>query len=223
MTTLPPGTTGKSLQLAARLEDEILRSGLRAGWRLPSEEQLCQSHGVSRTVVREAIQALKARGLATSRRGGGTYVAEVDAGTVGHAVRVYARLAEAPGALDDLHAFRRRMLAGAARAMATRRDSAAVNRLKAALDAMRRSRDKHEPFAEAAREFRQVLAVDSGNALYAAILAGMESLSTPAPAAESRARSLSDHEALFEAVRTGNADAADALAAACAARSVSGS
>ena len=46
------------------------------GDRLPSEAQLTRDHSVSRTVVREAIAALRADGLVEPRQGSGVYVIE---------------------------------------------------------------------------------------------------------------------------------------------------
>lgn len=219
MTTSPTGDTGKSLELATRLEEEILRAGLRPGWRLPSEEQLCTTYAVSRTVVREAIQQLKSRGLATSRRGGGTYVAAASATDVGRALRIYAGLADSAKAAADLRDFRATIAAAAARAMAARRDRDAVARLKTALDALRRARDHDGEFAEAALLFRHILAQESDNRLYAAILGSLDALATTATTrgsdhAAARERAIAEHEALFEAIRTANLEAAAALASA---------
>jgi DNA-binding FadR family transcriptional regulator len=64
--------------LVARLRDalklEIERGGYAPGDRLPSEAQLCHEHGVSRTVVREAVAALRADGLVEPRQGAGVFV-----------------------------------------------------------------------------------------------------------------------------------------------------
>ena len=45
------------------------------GIRLPGEEDFCIKYGASRPMVREALKALKARGLVESRRGSGSYLA----------------------------------------------------------------------------------------------------------------------------------------------------
>ncbi|MFZ3118071.1 MAG: winged helix-turn-helix domain-containing protein, partial [Variovorax sp.] len=42
-------------RLARRLGDQIKSGALRPGDRLPTEQQLALAHGVSRTVVREAV------------------------------------------------------------------------------------------------------------------------------------------------------------------------
>ncbi|MBZ8138766.1 GntR family transcriptional regulator [Rubrivivax gelatinosus] len=61
-------------QVAGALEAEIRSGGLAAGQKLPTEQALVQQFGVSRTVVREAVQQLKSRGLVDSRQGSGVYV-----------------------------------------------------------------------------------------------------------------------------------------------------
>jgi GntR family transcriptional repressor for pyruvate dehydrogenase complex len=63
-----------SERLAARLSDEIRVGRMAPGNRLPTEAALASAHGVSRTVVREAVTRLKSLGLVTSRQGSGVFV-----------------------------------------------------------------------------------------------------------------------------------------------------
>jgi GntR family transcriptional repressor for pyruvate dehydrogenase complex len=76
-----PGATTRlvaerlSDRLAARLAEQIDVGGAKPGDRLPTEAQLAATHGVSRTVVREAVHQLKSRGLLVSRQGSGVFVA----------------------------------------------------------------------------------------------------------------------------------------------------
>src|ERR1700712_1160377 len=63
-------------RLAVLLGDQIGSGSLRPGDRLPTEQQLALSHGVSRTVVREAVHQLKSRSLVQSRQGSGVFVAQ---------------------------------------------------------------------------------------------------------------------------------------------------
>lgn len=57
---------------------ELIRNGaLKPGDRLPAERELVDQLGVSRPSVREALLKLEAKGMITSRQGGGTYVADV--------------------------------------------------------------------------------------------------------------------------------------------------
>ncbi len=55
---------------------KIVSGDLEPGAKLPTENQLCVEHGVSRTVVREAIARLSADGLVHARQGAGVFVHE---------------------------------------------------------------------------------------------------------------------------------------------------
>lgn len=57
-----------------QLEKLILKGSLGPGDRLPSEKEMGEMLGVSRTVIRQAIHLLTAKGLLVSRSGSGTYV-----------------------------------------------------------------------------------------------------------------------------------------------------
>ena len=67
-------------QVMARLSADIRGGRLAPGTRLPTEQDLTTEFGVSRTVVREAVAALRADGLVVTRRGSGAYVADPTAG-----------------------------------------------------------------------------------------------------------------------------------------------
>ena len=62
--------------LTQRLAAEILSGRLQPGARLPTEQELSLATGVSRTVVREAVAALRADGLVMTRQGLGAFVPE---------------------------------------------------------------------------------------------------------------------------------------------------
>ncbi|MBP1852927.1 DNA-binding FadR family transcriptional regulator [Rhizobium halophytocola] len=58
------------------LRQAILNGEYAPGDKLPSEAQLTEAHGVSRTVVREAIAFLRYEGLVEARQGAGVFVME---------------------------------------------------------------------------------------------------------------------------------------------------
>lgn len=58
---------------AANLSEELMRR-LAPGARLPTEHEVMTATGVSRTVVREVISALRAQGLVVTRQGVGAFV-----------------------------------------------------------------------------------------------------------------------------------------------------
>jgi len=72
-----------SEQIADRLEEEIINRGT-VGERLPSEQQLAEKFEASRTVVREALKILRARGLIDSRTGSGAYITRHDVQDLSH-------------------------------------------------------------------------------------------------------------------------------------------
>ena len=57
----------------------IADGALRPGDRLPSEGELCETLGVSRGSLREAIRTLGALGVLETRHGSGSYVSELRA------------------------------------------------------------------------------------------------------------------------------------------------
>ena len=62
-------------QLARIIEFEITQGRWHPGDTLPSEAELCEAHGVSRTAVRQALGELAARGLVRKQKGRRTCVA----------------------------------------------------------------------------------------------------------------------------------------------------
>lgn len=65
-----------SERVVASLRSQIAAGEIRAGQKLPTEHQMTQVFGVSRTVVREAIASLAADGLVEPRQGAGVFVRE---------------------------------------------------------------------------------------------------------------------------------------------------
>lgn len=73
---------GNKLTLSQRiertLENAIREKKLTVGSKLPTEREMCESFGVSRTALREALRRLSARGLITIQKGSGMYVSEIN-------------------------------------------------------------------------------------------------------------------------------------------------
>jgi DNA-binding FadR family transcriptional regulator len=61
-------------ELIERISADIASGKLGPGDRLPTEQEMIAATGVSRTVVREAVAALRAEGLVTTRQGVGAFV-----------------------------------------------------------------------------------------------------------------------------------------------------
>lgn len=63
-------------QLMLRLKNDVAAGVYPAGGRIPSEQVLCDTYGVSRVTVRKAMLDLVQEGLLVRRQGKGTFVAE---------------------------------------------------------------------------------------------------------------------------------------------------
>src|SRR5689334_8806196 len=111
----PPVTTEDvqfpTLERAPTLSDRVTESvltmitsnALRPGDRLPSERDLGVRFGVSRTVVREAVRSLAAKGVLDVRSGSGAVVARVGPDTAAQTLRLFVQGARGPDGLRDDH------------------------------------------------------------------------------------------------------------------------
>ena len=70
-----------SEQIFHQIKDSIVRGEWLPGDKLPSENELCQLFHVSRVPIREALRKLCAIGVLETRRGEGTYVSCLTAGS----------------------------------------------------------------------------------------------------------------------------------------------
>jgi GntR family transcriptional regulator len=77
---MPTTTTGEPAgrRLAGDLRRRILSGDMPEGSQLPSSSELREEHDVSSTVVRDAINTLKAEGLVVGQQGKGVFVAPLD-------------------------------------------------------------------------------------------------------------------------------------------------
>lgn len=88
----PVGRSRLYEKVAEQIETMIRSRRIKAGDRLPSERELGAFFRVSRTVVREALKHLEARGLAETLTGNGIFVATPRTSLVSQAVGTYLDL-----------------------------------------------------------------------------------------------------------------------------------
>ena len=81
--------TKLSDRVVADIERLILSGELREGEKLPTEAELCQAFGVSRSVIRDAVRTLSARGLVHVQQGQGTVIDPPGESTVANALILY--------------------------------------------------------------------------------------------------------------------------------------
>ncbi|SHN39750.1 FadR/GntR family transcriptional regulator [Cryptosporangium aurantiacum] len=86
-----PGIGRLAVQVARRIEADVVRRGWPVGESLGSEPELRQRHEVSRSVLREAVRLVEHHQVARMRRGpnGGLFVKAPDAGPAARAIVIY--------------------------------------------------------------------------------------------------------------------------------------
>lgn len=158
-------------RLAARLAAQIDGGALKPGDRLPAEWQIAEAHGVSRTVVREAVHQLKSRGLLRSRQGSGVFVAEPSAH---RPLDFDPTVLESVGAVVQVVEVRRVLegeIAALAAERATRAQVATLKRALSAIDAA--EADGRDGVAEDLA-FHRTIAEATGNPQFTRLLGFLE-------------------------------------------------
>src|ERR671914_1390886 len=148
-------------QVADMLLEMISSGEYRAGDRLPPERILVEQIGVSRTVVREALNLLETRGLIRIEHGRGAVVSANGAHALHNNLGYLLRMQ--PGTLWELMEMRKALeveVAGLAAERATAEDIAAM---RTALDRMREKIDAPEGYVEADVGFHEMLARSARN------------------------------------------------------------
>jgi len=150
-----------------------LSGKLTAGKRLASEEKLCERFQVSRTVVREAIQQLRSRGMLRTTKGSGTYIAKVSLETLGTAVKTYTMLASDANFLELID-FRILIESECARLAAINAGEQFLCDLREVIDEMEGARSSRAKFSKTDITFHLLIAKASGNNIYTTLLEAVE-------------------------------------------------
>jgi GntR family transcriptional repressor for pyruvate dehydrogenase complex len=211
-------TARLSDRLAALIEARIDGGQLAPGDRLPTELQFAAAHGVSRTVVREAVHQLKSQGLVRSRQGSGVFVTEPPA---------HRALAFDPKVLESMDAVvqmveLRRVIEGEMAALAAQRATRAqVAQIKRALLAIDEATERGELGVDQDLAFHRAVGEATGNPQFVRLLGILEAhlrdAMTVTKGHESKradfmAQVRREHRAILAAVVAGNAKAARAAA-----------
>jgi GntR family transcriptional repressor for pyruvate dehydrogenase complex len=177
------------------LRNLLVRGRYQPGDRLPPERELATGLGLSRPTLREAIRRLTEAGLLESRRGSGTYVAEVD--------------------LDAIYAVRLQLEPFAARLAAAERSDEDLQRLSQLVKLMPSQLQEAGAFAATDLEIHRTLAAASGNPVLFGLLERLTELTQlsraiTSPAEDARRATLRDMRSLLGAVRAREGGAAAA-------------
>lgn len=156
-------------QIAAQIEQRILNGELRSGDRLPTERELAEQFGVSRTAVREAMKSLAQRGLVDMKPGRGTLVIDGTSKAMKQSLGLMLKVGQA-GLSDNLVEVRGILEPEIAALAALRADQEQIAAMQEAVNVMDSSLHDADAFINADNDFHQALARGTQNVLILALV-----------------------------------------------------
>lgn len=211
-----PGLTD---QLTVALRDRIRGGAWSRGSRIPTEVELVEQLGVSRTVLREAVSRLRAEGLLVARQGAGVFVATED---VIRSLRFDgARIGSLRSVLQVVE-LRRAVEAETAASAALRATPRQLRAIDQALRSIAAAEAAGRDGVVEDMAFHRAIAAATGNPYFAELFDFLEQFQRPAmrvtraheaTRADFSAQVLAEHEAIAEAIRGGDAERARRAAA----------
>ena len=162
--------------LADRLSESIRSCVLRPGEKLPTEPEIMRQHGVSRTVVREAISSLQAAGLVETRHGIGTFVCTSASGfEFGDDPDTIITVRDVLAMLE----LRISLETEAAGLAAARRTEEQLGEMRLALEAFQESMNRPDAAAAPDFQFHLQVAYATGNRYFAEVMSRLGTTTIP--------------------------------------------
>ena len=200
---------GLTRAVVDRIAADIREGRLEPGARLPTEQEMIASMGVSRTVVREAIAALRAQGLVMTRPGVGAFVAD---GALRPPFRLETDGLRSIAEVVQVMELRMGLEVEAAGLAAERAQPAQIEAIAAALAAIDRAIGRDELGVTEDFAFHRGIAEAAGNPQFPRFLEFLGRYIIPRQSVRTEAPSLRDyletiqaeHRAIFEAIRNGS-------------------
>lgn len=194
-----------------RLEELIRAEELRPGDRLMSERELAAKLGVSRTSIRQALTALRVRGIVEVRHGDGIYLVRESSDLVG---TLAEGLIASHAHLPAINEVREAVEPRAARLAARRRTADDLAAMRAALARMREDIDAGGSGMEGDSAFHHALIVAAHNevlgAMYEHLAPGLSQSSQASLVRPGQPeRSLREHEQVLETVERADEEGAE--------------
>jgi len=149
-------------QIVDQIEQAILKGELKPGDQLPAERELAEQFGVSRTAVREAVKALREKGLVEAFSGRGTFVTNGTSQAMRQSLDLITRIGGPDGSaqLAEVRAILEPEIAALA---AGRIEEQLLVALREAVAVMDRSLEDPDAYIEADLDFHLALAEGAAN------------------------------------------------------------
>jgi GntR family transcriptional repressor for pyruvate dehydrogenase complex len=156
-------------QIVQQVEESIQKGALKPGNQLPPERELAQQFGVSRTAVREAVKALREKGLVEAYPGRGTFVTDGTSHAIRQSLDRMIRIGQPEGStyLAEVREILEPEIAALA---ATRADAEDLTSMREAVSIMDKARRDSDAFIEADLDFHLALAEAAGNPLILSLI-----------------------------------------------------
>jgi GntR family transcriptional repressor for pyruvate dehydrogenase complex len=203
--------------IAAKLTHTINSGKLGDGALLPSERELAEQFGVSRTSVREALLSLQASGLISMRPKARARVTPLKSPAFLNQLSSAAKnLLAQPNGIADFQEARALFECGLARHAARHASPKEIERLARALERNRRAIGDHALFAKTDLEFHGVLAEIPRNPIFTALntaladwLLAQRTVGVRAPIRGVVRRAYENHEDIYKAIAARDPEAAE--------------
>jgi len=198
--------------IAEQLLEAIVAGRFREGDILPSERELGDQFGVSRTVIREAIRALATRGVVEVQSGRGVRVIAMDTASVTEAMSLLLR-GESMIDFGKVHEIRMMLETHVAALAAERSTDAEIAQLESLMDRWVAAGDDVAAASQLDVDFHRAIATSAHNELYLVLLdsiagALLENRRATLALEHSHAKVLGEHRAVVNAIAAHDPEAA---------------
>src|SRR5712692_6306310 len=156
-------------QIVQQVEESIHKGALKPGNQLPPERELAHQFGVSRTAVREAVKALREKGLVEAYPGRGTFVTDGTSHAIRQSLDRMIRIGQPEGStyLAEVREILEPEIAALA---ATRADAEDLTSMHEAVSIMDKAKRDSDAFIEADLDFHLALAEAAANPLILSLI-----------------------------------------------------
>ncbi len=200
-------------QIFGQLKAKIVSGELRPGDKLPTEMELCEMYGVSRTSVRQALTNLSSMDLIEAKTGGGTFVKKADASRIMDKLVLFTFLDER--SLSEIAEFRSILEPAVARLACQRATPDDIEKLDGIYSQMEKHRNDLTEFAKLDHRFHTELARISRNAYIIRTYEAMEEILINAfsqfVVENGNRGGWRYHKQIIEAFRSGDAGLAESI------------
>ena len=156
-------------QIVEQIEQSVQKGDLKPGDQLPAERELAEQFGVSRTAVREAVKALREKGLVEAYPGKGTFITSGSSNPMRQSLDRMMRSAQgdATSSLVEVREILEPEIAALAAVRATEENLNSLREAVAVMDAAKRDPDA---YIEADLDFHLELAEAAANPLILSLI-----------------------------------------------------